>query len=98
VCAGSAPGTPVKAAGCVGAFGPAVEYDPGVDDDADDGGVGVTIVVVGFGGRVRNQPAPTAATSTVIMMMNGSVRFILKVLNRGRECCSERAKDVAAVA
>jgi hypothetical protein len=47
---------------------------------------------------VRNQPAPTAATSTVIMMMNGSVRFILKVLNRGRECCSERAKDVAAVA
>ena len=56
MCAGSAPGTPVNAAGRVVAFAPGVAE---VEDAGDDGD-GVTIVVDGSVGRVRYQPAPTA--------------------------------------
>src|SRR5688500_13214613 len=32
------------------------------------------------------------------MMMKGSDRFMFRVLNGSRQCCRERAKDVASVA
>ena len=56
------------------------------------------MVVEPGAGRDMYHAEPTAAASTMTMIMKGSDRFIFRVLNGSGQRCRQRTKDVAAIA